>query len=90
MLELVDTYKKFTNDFIQIQSDYFTGNISILEKKAKILPVKDDIKIDKMLNELNQLKNGNPGEGIIGFDVAYKERLSIILTKLNKVNQIRY
>lgn len=39
---------------------------------------------------LNNTKNGNESEGIVGFDVSYKQRLNSVLSKISRMNQIRY
>jgi len=54
------------------------------------LPIKDDSKISQLVQDLNSTKNGNEAEGIVGFDVAYKQRLSSIISKVGKMNEIRY
>lgn len=90
VFELVEQYKKFTNDFVMIQNDFFQSNLSLLEMKAMLLPVRDDTKIMNLINDLKQTKNGNEAEGVVGFDVSYKQRLNSILSKISKMNQIRY
>jgi hypothetical protein len=90
VFDLVEQYKKFTNDFVLIQNDFYVSNINILEKKAPMLPVKDDSKISNLITDLNNTKNGNESEGIIGFDVSYKQRLNSVLSKIARMNQIRY
>lgn len=87
--DLVDRYKKFSNDFLSIQDDFYKNNIALLQKKAKKLPYKDDTKIDQLISDLNQLKNGNPAENITGFDVSNKMRLKSILAKVNIINRLR-
>lgn len=87
---LVDRYKKFTNDFINIQEDFFTDNIRLLNDKAKILPLKDDGKIDGLIADLNHIKTGNPAGGIPGFDEAYKSKLKNIASKLYAMNRTRF
>ena len=88
--DLVDRYKKFSNDFLYIQDDFYKNNIALLEKKAKKLPYKDDAKIDDLVKDIKELKNGNAAENITGFDVSNKMRLKSILTKVNYVNRLRY
>ena len=88
--DLVDRYKKFSNDFLYIQDDFYKNNIALLEKKAKKLPYKDDAKIDDLVKDIRELKNGNAAENITGFDVSNKMRLKSILTKVNYVNRLRY
>lgn len=87
--EMVDRYKKFTNDFIIIQDDFYKKNLSLLEKNARNLPYKDNVKIDQLIEELHQLKNGNPSENRLGFDASYKMRLKSILAKLHTINKLR-
>ena len=87
--ELVDRYKKFTNDFIVIQDDFYQANLQILQTIAKNLPFKDAGKIDGLISELNQLKNGDPATKTAAFDASYKLRLKSILTKLYSVNKLR-
>ena len=90
VFDLVDQYKKFSNDFVLIQNDFFQSYIQVLEKKVMWLPIKDDTKISQLVQDLNNTKNGNETEGIMGFDVAYKQRLSSIIGKLGKMNELRY
>jgi hypothetical protein len=89
VFEMVDRYKKFTNDFITIQDDFYRNNLDILNAKAKNLPFKDPAKVDQMINDLTLLKNGNPATNTPGFDVSYKQRLKGILSKLYAVNKLR-
>jgi len=89
IFEMVERYKKFTNDFIIIQDDFYRKNLSILETTAKNLPVKDVAKIDQLIEDLNLLKNGNPATNTQGFDTSYKQRLKSILMKLYTINKIR-
>jgi hypothetical protein len=35
VFDLVEQYKKFTNDFVLIQNDFYLSNINILEKKPE-------------------------------------------------------
>ncbi|MBC7889101.1 MAG: hypothetical protein H7Z13_14595 [Ferruginibacter sp.] len=88
--DLVDRYKKFSNDFLYIQDDFYKNNIALLEKKAKKLPFRDDAKIDQLVVDLNELKNGNAAQNITGFDVSNKMRMKSILTKVNFINRLRY
>lgn len=90
VFDLVEQYKKFSNDFISIQNDFYLSYIQVLEKKVIWLPIKDDSKIYQLAQDLNITRNGNESEGIIGFDVAYKQRLNNIISKLAKMNEIRY
>ena len=87
--EMVDRYKKFTNDFIVIEDDFYKNNILILQNIARNLPYKDTAKIDALIAELNQLKNGNPSTKTAGFDASYKLRLKSILAKLYSINKLR-
>jgi hypothetical protein len=87
---LVDRYKKFTNDFINIQEDFFTDNIRLLNDKAKKLPLKEDGKIDGLIAELNQIKSGNPAAGIPGFDEVYRSKLKNVASKLYAMNRTRF
>ena len=89
VFEMVDRYKKFTNDFIIIQDDFYRSNLVVLNKAAKNLPIKDNNKIDQLVQELNILKNGNPSANTAGFDASYKQRLKSILTKLYTINKLR-
>lgn len=88
--DLVDRYKKFSTDFLYIQDDFYKSNIALLEKKAKKLPYKDDNKIDGLVKDIKELKEGNPAENITGFDVSNKMRLKSILAKVNYINRLRY
>jgi len=90
VFDLVDEYKKFSNDFVLIQNDFYQSYIQVLEKSVMRLPIKDDSKISQLVQDLNSTKNGNEAEGIVGFDVAYKQRLSSIISKVGKMNEIRY
>jgi hypothetical protein len=89
VFEMVDRFKKFTNDFVTIEDDFYRNNLDILNTKAKNLPYKDPAKIDQMINDLNFLKNGNPATNTAGFDASYKLRLKGILAKLYAVNKLR-
>ena len=89
IFDLVDRFKKFSNDFLVIQDDFYKNNIALLSNKAKKLPYKDDGKIDQLLTDMNYLKNGNPGENISGFDVSNKMRLKSILAKVYIINKLR-
>ncbi len=89
VFDLVDKYKKFANDYMIIQDDFYKNNLAILEKKAKRLPFKDENKINQLISDLSQLKNGNPSENITGFDVSNKMRLKSILAKVNIINRLR-
>jgi hypothetical protein len=61
----------------------------MLERNARNLPYKDNGKIDQLIDELRQLKNGNSSENRLGFDASYKLRLKSILTKLHAINKFR-
>ncbi|HEV8283723.1 MAG TPA: hypothetical protein VGQ09_05410 [Chitinophagaceae bacterium] len=87
--EMVDRYKKFTNDFIVIQDDFYKNNLQILQTIAKNLPFKDTEKINGLIAELNQLKNGDPASKTAAFDASYKLRLKSILAKLYSINKLR-
>ncbi len=89
IFELVDRYKKFTNDFITIQDDFYRNNLDMLTIKAKNLPYKDIAKIDQLASELQLLKNGNAITNTMGFDMSYKLRLKGIMAKLYAVNKLR-
>ncbi len=89
VFDLVDRYKKFTNDFIIIQDDFYRKNLQLLENSARKLPIKDIVKIDQLIQELGVLKNGNPAENKLGFDASYKLRLKSILAKLHAINKWR-
>jgi len=87
---LVERYKKFTNDFINIQDDFYRDNIALLNDKAKKLPLKDDGKIDGLIADLTNIKKGNPKEGIPGFDESYKSKITSIVSKLYVLNRTRF
>ncbi|MGV3656436.1 MAG: hypothetical protein ACO1NX_00725 [Chitinophagaceae bacterium] len=87
--ELVERYKKFTNDFITIQEDFYNNNSLLLKNSAKKLPYKDDAKIDHLLAELDNIKNGNAAQNVTGFDASYKLRLKSITSKLYSINRLR-
>lgn len=87
---LVERYKKFTSDFIAIQDGFYKDYISLLEEKAKKLPIKDDDRIGRLINDLNNIKKGNTAENISGFDEAYKSKLKSITTKLIALNRTRF
>ncbi|HEX7845831.1 MAG TPA: hypothetical protein VF476_08545 [Chitinophagaceae bacterium] len=89
VFELVDRYKKFTNDFVTIQDDFYRSNLELLSKKAKYLPYKDVAKIDQLITDLDLLKNGNNATNTAGFDASYKLRLKGLLSKLYAVNKLR-
>jgi len=88
--DLVERYKKFTSDFIAIQDGFYKDYISLLEEKAKKLPIKDDDRIAKLIMDLNNIKKGNPTENIIGFDETYKSKLKSITTKVVALNRTRF
>ncbi len=87
--DLVERYKKFTNDFITIQEDFYNNNSNLLRSSAKKLPYKDDAKIDHLLSELDNIKNGNAAQNVTGFDASYKLRLKSITSKLYSINRLR-
>lgn len=87
--DLVEKFKKFSNDFLVIQTDFFKDNINVLQLKAKKLPFKDAEKIDQLITDLNELKNGRPQDNIAGFDASYKLRLKSISGKLAVLNKLR-
>ena len=87
---LVERYKKFTNDFINIQDDFYRDNIAMLNERAKKLPIKDDGKIDGLIADLTNIKKGNPNEGIPGFDESYKSKIKSIVSKLYVLNRTRF
>jgi hypothetical protein len=89
VFDLVVRFKKFANDFIIIQDDFYRNNILILQQKAKALPVKDTVKIDKLIADLTLIKKGDPDNNTIGFDESYKMRLKSIATKLIALNKAR-
>jgi len=88
--DLVERYKKFTSDFIAIQDGFYKDYISLLEEKAKKLPIKDDDRITRLITDLNNIKKGNPAENIIGFDETYKSKLKSITTKVIALNRTRF
>ncbi|TMI88073.1 MAG: hypothetical protein E6H06_19360 [Bacteroidetes bacterium] len=88
--DLVERYKKFTSDFIAIQDGFYKDYISLLEEKAKKLPIKDDDRIVKLITDLNNIKKGNPAENVIGFDETYKSKLKSITTKVVALNRTRF
>lgn len=90
VFDLVDRYKKFTSDFVAIQDGFYTDYISLLQDKAKKLPIKDDDRIAKLVTDLNNMKNGNPAENAMGFDEAYKSKLKSITTKVVALNRTRF
>jgi len=88
--DLVERYKKFTSDFIAIQEGFYKDYITLLEEKAKKLPMKDDDRIAKLITDLNNIKKGNPAENIVGFDETYKSKLTSITAKLVALNRTRF
>jgi len=88
--DLVERYKKFTGDFIAIQEGFYKDYITLLEEKAKKLPIKDDDRITRLVTDLNNIKKGNPAENIIGFDETYKSKLKSITTKVVALNRTRF
>ncbi|TMI83942.1 MAG: hypothetical protein E6H10_06905 [Bacteroidetes bacterium] len=90
VFDLVDRYKKFTSDFIAIQDGFYHDYISLLDDKAKKLPIKDDERITKLVADLSNIKNGNPTENVKGFDESYKTKLKSITTKVVALNRTRF
>ena len=90
VFDMVERYKKFTSDFIAIQDGFYRDYISLLEEKAKKLPIKDDDRIAKLITDLNNIKQGNPAENVIGFDQVYKSKLKSITTKVVALNRTRF
>jgi len=86
---LVERYKKFTSDFIAIQDDFYQDYTLMLKEKAKLLPIKDDVRIDKLITDLNNIKKGNPAENITGFDETHKNKMKSIVTKVYALNRTR-
>lgn len=81
--ELVDMYKKFTLGYISVQENFYDQIRLLLKEKAKKLPVKDDAKIDELLEEFNSVKNGG------GFENGSRERLKTIFNYLSEINTLR-
>jgi hypothetical protein len=90
VFDLVDRYKKFTGDFISIQDGFYRDYLALLEEKAKKLPIKDDDRIGKLITDLNNIKQGNPAENVMGFDETYKSKLKSIATKVVALNRTRF
>jgi hypothetical protein len=90
VFDLVDRYKKFTSDFIAIQQGFFNDYVSLLDDKAKKLPIKDDDRISKLISDLNNIRNGNPSQNVAGFDESYKSKLKSITTKVVALNRTRF
>ncbi|TMI89691.1 MAG: hypothetical protein E6H06_17895 [Bacteroidetes bacterium] len=90
VFDMVERYKKFTSDFIAIQDGFYRDYISLLDEKAKKLPIKDDDRIAKLITDLNNIKQGNPAENVIGFDQVYKSKLKSITTKVVALNRTRF
>lgn len=90
VFDLVERYKKFTGDFIAIQDGFYKDYISLLQERAKKLPMKDDDRIAKLIADLNNIKQGNAAENIVGFDEAYKSKLKSITTKVVALNRTRF
>jgi hypothetical protein len=90
VFDVVDRYKKFTSDFVAIQDGFYHDYISLLDDRAKKLPIKDDDRITKLIADLNNIKNGNPTENAMGFDEAYKSKLKSITTKVVALNRTRF
>jgi len=60
------------------------------KKKAKKLPIKDDDRIAKLITDLNNIKQGNSSENVIGFDETYKSKIKSITTKVVALNRTRF
>lgn len=90
VFDLVNRYKKFTGDFISIQDGFYRDYLALLEEKAKKLPIKDDDRIGKLITDLNNIKQGNPAENVMGFDETYKSKLKSIATKVVALNRTRF
>ena len=90
VFDLVDRYKKFTSDFVAIQDGFYHDYISLLDERAKKLPIKDDERITKLMGDLNNMKNGNPSENASGFEEAYKSKLKSITAKVVALNRTRF
>ena len=90
VFDMVGRYKKFTSDFIAIQDGFYKDYISLLEERAKKLPIKDDDRIAKLITDLSNIKKGNPTENVIGFDETYKSKLKSITTKVVALNRTRF
>ena len=90
VFDMVERYKKFTSDFIAIQDGFYKDYISLLEERAKKLPIKDDDRIAKLITDLSNIKKGNPTENVIGFDETYKSKLKSITTKVVALNRTRF
>ena len=73
-----------------IQDGFYKDHISLLEERAKKLPIKDDDRITKLITDLNNIKKGNSAENIIGFDETYKSKLKSITTKVVALNRTRF
>lgn len=86
--DLVDRFKKFSNDFLTIQDDFYKTNIAILEEKAMLLPVKDENRINRLIADLQSFKNGSGGVAG-GYDASNKMRLKSILAKVHVLNRLR-
>lgn len=87
---LVDRYKKFISDFVAIQEDFYKNNIAILDQKARKLPFKDEAKINKLIDDLTTVRNGDPEENIAGFNESYKQKIKSITAKLVTLNRTRF
>jgi Leucine-rich repeat (LRR) protein len=87
---LVDRYKKFVSDFVTIQEDFYKNNIAILDQKARKLPYKDEAKINKLIDDLMEVRNGNKEENIAGFNESYKQKIKSITAKLVTLNRTRF
>ena len=73
-----------------IQDGFYKDHISLLEQRAKKLPIKDDDRITKLITDLNNIKKGNSAENIIRFDETYKSKLKSITTMVVALNRTRF
>lgn len=87
---LVDQYKKFISDFVTIQEDFYKNNITLLDQKARQLPLKDEAKINKLIDDLTTLRNGDAGESTVGFNESYKRKIKNITAKVVTLNRTRF
>lgn len=87
---LVDRYKKFISDFVAVQEDFYKNNIVILDQKARKLPFKDEAKINKLIDDLTEVQNGNKEESIAGFNESYKQKIKSITAKIVALNRTRF
>jgi hypothetical protein len=87
---LVDRYKKFINDFIVIQDDFYANYIFILDKKARQLPYKDDSNITKLIEDITTMKNGSDKPDSMSFSAGYKQKIKSITAKIIALNRTRF